>query len=147
MTACPPFVPFLDSNSANACQPEHATVDEDIGDGHGIKSLPGGVVVTWSTADALSAYEAVLSGNATTASLKNTTSAIPAGYSYVGCVAEGPSGRALTGPTLTASNMTRGVCVAFCQSKGFAMAVSRQDPFLSRESLSLTMIRTLLLGS
>lgn len=114
---CPPFVPFLDSASAQACQPANPKVDEDIGDGHGIKALPGNNPVTISGSTYVSTV------NSSTLGYAATTSTIPADYNYVGCIAEGSSGRALTGATWTSTTaMTRGACVSYCSSKGFAYA-------------------------
>lgn len=112
---CPPFVPFLNQASANSCRPQNALVNEDIGNGHGIAALPGNNPVTI--------------GNTTYASSApkpgyvNTTSSIPSGYSYVGCVGEPSSGRALSAATyVNATGMTRGGCVSFCSSRGYPYA-------------------------
>jgi hypothetical protein len=43
-----------------------------------------------------------------TAGYTSTKSAIPAGYSEVGCIAEGKTGRALLAASFTSANMTRG---------------------------------------
>ncbi|OXC63157.1 hypothetical protein AYX13_06867 [Cryptococcus neoformans] len=115
---CPPFVPYIDSASASACKPLNLLVDEDIGDGHSISKLPGDNPL-WI-------------GNGTKPVYPNYTddgigftdfkSVIPDGYTEVGCIAESTTGRALTGSHFTASNMTRGVCVSFCEANGYPLA-------------------------
>ncbi|KAJ9114082.1 hypothetical protein QFC22_005902 [Naganishia vaughanmartiniae] len=114
---CPPFVPFLDNAAAGACQPANPKVDEDIGDGHGIKALPGNNPVT------IAGSTYVSNANNSAIGYIGTTSTIPIDYSYVGCIAEGSLGRALTGASwISATAMTRGACVSFCSDKGFAYA-------------------------
>jgi hypothetical protein len=114
---CPPFVPFLDSASAQSCQPANPKVNEDIGDGHTIKALPGNNPVT------ISGSTYVSTANNSAIGYVATTSTIPSNYSYVGCIGEGSAGRALTGASWTSTTaMTRGACVSYCSSKGFAYA-------------------------
>ena len=47
---------------------------------------------------------------------------LPTNWSEFGCIAEGTSGRALVGASMTNLNTTRAACVAFCELKGFALA-------------------------
>lgn len=115
---CPPFVPYIDSASASACKPLNLLVDEDIGDGHFINKLPGDNPL-WI-------------GNGTKPTYANYSdegigftdfkSVIPGGYTEVGCIAESTTGRALTGSYFSASNMTRGICVSFCEANGYPLA-------------------------
>lgn len=117
LSNCPPFVPFLDSASAGGCQPANPKVNEDIGDGHGIKALPGNNPVT------ISGTTYVSTANNSAIDYIAPTSVIPTDYSYVGCIAEGSTGRALTGASwISSTAMTRGACVSFCSDKGFAYA-------------------------
>ena len=115
---CPPFVPYLDSASANACRPQNAIVNEDIGLGHYISSLPGDNPLWIGNVSKPTTAGYSDSG----IGLFNATSTIPSGFNYVGCIAEGASGRALTGPSTSNANMTRGACVSFCQSYGMPLA-------------------------
>ncbi|ORX38365.1 hypothetical protein BD324DRAFT_578097 [Kockovaella imperatae] len=112
---CPPFVPYLNSS---LCLPENPLVNEDIGMGHYISRLPGDNPI-WIGNGTKPTYANYTDANTT---VGNPQSVIPAGYSFVGCVAEGTSGRALTGASYTGSNVTRGACVAFCESYGYPLA-------------------------
>ena len=60
--------------------------------------------------------------NAPTPALVPAQTPIPTGWTELGCIAEAPSGRALTGASTTSPNMTRAACVDFCASKGFSIA-------------------------
>ncbi|KAK9893605.1 WSC-domain-containing protein [Cystobasidium minutum MCA 4210] len=50
--------------------------------------------------------------------LFTTSHVVASGYSYTGCVAEGSSGRLLTGASTTGDDMTPLKCTQFCSSKG-----------------------------
>ena len=53
----------------------------------------------------------------------DTQEPLLAGWSNIGCIAEGTSGRALTGAsTVDAVGMTVNKCASFCASKGFTYA-------------------------
>lgn len=52
----------------------------------------------------------------------NARKTLPPGLVEGGCIAEGTRGRALTAWTISASNMTRGVCADICTSLGFALS-------------------------
>lgn len=115
---CPPLAPYINTDGANACRPQNALVDEDVGSGHSIPFLPGDNPI-WI-------------GNVTKPSFANytddginlidATSTIPTGYTEIGCIAEGTSGRALTAASFSNNNMTRGACVSYCQAFGFPFA-------------------------
>jgi hypothetical protein len=115
---CPPLAPYLDSTAANACRPQNLQVDEDIGNGHPISKLPGDNPL-WIGNGTKPSHANYTEPNTTYTNFQST---IPSGYSYVGCIAEGTSGRALTGASMSNSNMTRGACVSWCQSFGFPLA-------------------------
>lgn len=114
---CPPFVPYLNTAAASACRPENDLVNEDAGIGHKIARLPGnnplwvgtGPKPSWPNFVDVDTYV-------------SPTSTIPTGYSLTGCIAEGTSGRALTGASFSNNNMTRGVCVSWCADRGFPYA-------------------------
>lgn len=54
--------------------------------------------------------------------LAQKQSTISPGYVQVGCVADAPTSRALTGASFTSSSMSGGACTAFCASKGMPLA-------------------------
>jgi hypothetical protein len=116
---CPPFVPYLNSAAASACKPQNDQIDEDIGLGHKISKLPGDNPLWIGNSTTKPAFTNYTEPNTT---YTNFQSVIPTGYNYVGCIAEGSSGRALTGKSISNANMTRGACVSFCQSFGFPLA-------------------------
>ncbi|WVQ72276.1 hypothetical protein IAR50_001826 [Cryptococcus sp. DSM 104548] len=121
LTACPPFVPYLDSASANGCNPLNDLVDEDIGSGHTISRLPGDNPLWIGNSTTKPSW----GDNATDDSTIGYTdfkSTIPDGYTVTGCIAEGTSGRALAGATFSSTNMTRGICVQWCEDQGFPLA-------------------------
>ncbi|WRT68783.1 uncharacterized protein IL334_005763 [Kwoniella shivajii] len=113
---CPPFVPYL--QSGDGCRGQNDFVNEDIGSGHPIAKLPGDNPI-WIGNGTKPSY-----GNYSDAGISYTDgkSTIPDGYVHVGCIAEGSSGRALTGSTWVSKNMTRGTCVAHCEASGFPLA-------------------------
>ncbi|EIW72958.1 hypothetical protein TREMEDRAFT_24256, partial [Tremella mesenterica DSM 1558] len=117
LSNCPPFVPFLNQDSASACQPQNPLVDEDVGMGHYISKLPGNnpIWIGNGTKPSIPGYKE----NST---LTNVTSSLPGGWSSVGCIAESTTGRALSAKSLSSSNMTGEVCVSWCSSFGFPLA-------------------------
>lgn len=116
---CPPFVPYLNNAAASACKPQNDQIDEDIGLGHKISKLPGDNPLWIGNSTTKPTTANYTEPNTT---YTNFESVIPTGYNYVGCIAEGTSGRALTGKSISNANMTRGACVSFCQSFGFPLA-------------------------
>ncbi|KAL7424676.1 hypothetical protein Q5752_000360 [Cryptotrichosporon argae] len=115
---CPPFVPYLDTAAADACTPQNPLVDEDIGDGHYIALLPGDNPLYFNGTTATEPAAAT----ATTPGLSSPSSTLPTGWNHTGCIAEGTSGRALTGASLSNANMTRAACASWCASRGFPLA-------------------------
>ena len=115
---CPPLVPYLNSDAAASCQPENDLVNEDVGFGHALAKLPGDNPL-WIGNTSKPSTAGYSDANTT---FSNFQSTIPDGYSEVGCIAEGTSGRALTALSWTASNMTRGACVSYCQANGYPLA-------------------------
>ena len=118
LSQCPALAPYVDSAAAYACRPQNPMVNEAIGDGSYISTLPGDNLL-WNGHGIKP-----LTPNFTDDAITYTTSLsiIPNGYANVGCIAEGTSGRALTGASFAAANMTRGACVSFCQSYGYPLA-------------------------
>lgn len=54
--------------------------------------------------------------------VQSPKSIIPSGFTLMGCIAEGTSGRALKGAVFTSQSMNRGVCVSYCADKGYPLA-------------------------
>ena len=115
---CPVLAAVFDQPSADACVLETDIVDEETGFDAPITVLPGcnpfwnGTVSKPPCPDP----------NAPTPALVPAQTPIPTGWTELGCIAEAPSGRALTWMSTTSPNMTRAACVAFCAGKGFALA-------------------------
>ncbi|OCF34866.1 hypothetical protein I316_03412 [Kwoniella heveanensis BCC8398] len=118
LSACPPFVPYIDSAQANACKPLNDQVNEDVGFGHSISQLPGNNPI-WIGEGSKPTYDNYTDDNLTYTDFK---SVIPTGYTETGCIAEGTSGRALNGASFSNANMTRGACVSWCQDRGYPLA-------------------------
>ncbi|KAI0709314.1 hypothetical protein C8Q76DRAFT_105863 [Earliella scabrosa] len=113
---CPPLAAAFDQASADACVLETEIVDEEVGFSGPLQKLPG--------------CNPLWDGTGTRPTCPSTpapplvpvTASLPGNWSEVGCIAEGTTGRALTGASTTAPNMTRAMCASFCQAKGFALA-------------------------
>ncbi|KAL7008536.1 hypothetical protein EMMF5_001798 [Cystobasidiomycetes sp. EMM_F5] len=117
---CAPLKAASDQAKANACKPSRPVLNEDYGLVNPIKALPGDNPV-WSgtgpkpSCQCFLPYPAYISPNST----------LSPGYSTVGCIGEGTSGRALTGASfVSTTNMTGGVCTTFCAGKGFKYAAT-----------------------
>ncbi|KAM5541687.1 hypothetical protein V8D89_004668 [Ganoderma adspersum] len=115
---CPPLAAVFDQAAADACVLETQYVDENIGLDAPITQLPG-CNPFW---DGTGTKPACPNPNAATPSLIDAQVPLPGGWAEVGCIAEGTSGRALTGASTTSPNMTRAVCADFCAAKGFPLA-------------------------
>ncbi|PIL30120.1 hypothetical protein GSI_07738 [Ganoderma sinense ZZ0214-1] len=115
---CPALAAVFDQASADACVLETQYVDENIGLDAPMTILPG-CNPFW---DGTGTKPACPDPNAATPSLIDAQVALPSGWAEVGCIAEGTSGRALTGASTTSPNMTRALCTDFCASKGFPLA-------------------------
>ncbi|KAI0628687.1 WSC-domain-containing protein [Trametes polyzona] len=114
---CAPLEAVYDQAAADACVFQGDLVDEDIGLTAPIASLPGCNPVFGESSDS----DAACAGK-TTPALVPAQSPLPAGWTDVGCIAEGTNGRALPALTLHAPNMTKAVCAEFCDSHGFSLA-------------------------
>ncbi|ODN89698.1 WSC domain-containing protein [Cryptococcus wingfieldii CBS 7118] len=119
LAACAPFVPYLDSASAEGCTPLNDLVNEDIGSGHTISRLPGDNPLWIGNSTTKPSWGDSSDSDIGFTDFKST---IPDGYTEVGCMAEGTSGRALTGASFSATNMTRGICVQWCEDQGYPLA-------------------------
>jgi len=114
---CPALNAVLDTQAASACRFEGSIVDENIGLNGPINALPGCNPV-WDGTGTKPAC-----GATPTPGLESTQQTLLAGWSQIGCIAEGTNGRALTGATYTDTvNMTLNSCASYCGGKGFKYA-------------------------
>lgn len=113
---CPAFAAVQDTTAPGACQFEGIIVDEDIGTNGAITALPG-CNKPWDGSGAQPVCPLD-----TTPGLVDAIQPLPSGWSDLGCIAEGTTGRALTGATIVASNMTKASCSEACGSQGFTYA-------------------------
>lgn len=83
---------------------------------NGVVSLIGGGVASATSAAAAAATSAVTAATGATG--------LPAGYAVgsSSIIAEGTSGRALTGASTSSASMTPAVCAAYCTAAGFALS-------------------------
>lgn len=116
VAACPPLQAAVDQDAANACVIEGQIVDEEIGLTSPIASLPGCNPIWDGTGSRPTCTDLVTPG------LVDAQKPLPSGWSDVGCIVEGTSGRALTGASTTDPAMTKAMCASFCDSKGFSYA-------------------------
>lgn len=113
---CPAFAAVQDTIAPGACQFEGMIVNENIGADGAIAALPG-CNLPWDG----TGPEPTCTFTATPG-LIEAIQPLPSGWSDLGCIAEGTTGRALTGATVVASNMTKAFCSAACGSQGFIYA-------------------------
>lgn len=113
---CPAFAAVQDLNAPAACQFEGMIVNEDIGANAPIAALPG-CNKPWDGSGPQPSCSALA-----TPGLIEAIEPLPSGWSDLGCIVEGTTGRALTGATIVASNMTKALCSASCASRGFMYA-------------------------
>ena len=108
---CPALAAAMDTNAASACEFDGQIVDEETGDEGPIMSLPG-CNKPWN-------------GNGTRPTCDGednpgfvaAVQPLPSGWSDLGCIAEGTSGRALVNVSFTGANMTKAVCSAMCANE------------------------------
>ncbi|KAI0760779.1 WSC-domain-containing protein [Fomes fomentarius] len=113
---CPPLARIFDQASADACVLETQIVDEPAGFTSPIATLPGCNPLWDGTGPRPTCP------NQPTPALVPAQTPLPAGWTEIGCIAEGTHGRALTGASMTSPGMTRAACVDFCASKNFTLA-------------------------
>ncbi|KAH8082838.1 WSC-domain-containing protein [Cristinia sonorae] len=115
---CPAMAKRMNPDAASACRFKGAVVDEPIGDKFPLAQLPG-CNPLWTGTGA----KPTCTGAIPTPALVDTQVPLLAGWSKIGCIAEGKNGRALTGAQLVdAQGMTINKCASFCASKGFPYA-------------------------
>ncbi|KAI9062003.1 WSC-domain-containing protein [Trametes sanguinea] len=113
---CAPLVAASDPAAAAACVFQGDLVDEPTGVNAPIPALPGCNPVFGSGQDTSSC------ANKPTPGLVSAQPPLPLGWTEIGCIAEGTSGRALPALTMSAPNMTKEACAAFCASHNFTLA-------------------------
>ncbi|OSD05015.1 WSC-domain-containing protein [Trametes coccinea BRFM310] len=112
---CPPLAAVFDQAAADACVLEGSIVDEDIGLDAPINRLPGCNPIYGSGQTESCTDIAV-------PELKPAQNPLPSGWSELGCIAEGTSGRALPALTMKDPGMTRAMCASYCGSHGYKLA-------------------------
>ncbi|OBZ65507.1 putative fungistatic metabolite [Grifola frondosa] len=114
--ACPPLAAAFDQPSADACTLEGSIVDEDIGLNDNITALPGCNPLWDGTGPRPTCPSTVTPG------MLAAQQPLPTGWTEIGCIAEGTNGRAFAAASTTDPAMTKAMCAAFCDSKGFSLA-------------------------
>ncbi|KAI9062007.1 WSC-domain-containing protein, partial [Trametes sanguinea] len=112
---CPPLAAVFDQAAADACVLEGSIVDEDIGLDAPISRLPGCNPI-YGSGQAESCTDLAVP------QLKLAQNPLPSGWSELGCIAEGTSGRALPALTMKDPGMTRAMCASYCGSHGYKLA-------------------------
>ncbi|KAI0330773.1 WSC-domain-containing protein [Cubamyces sp. BRFM 1775] len=113
LLACPPLAALYDPQAAAACVYEGVVADEPTGVSSPVTDLPGCNPVYNSGQTCPSKP---------TPALVSVQTPLPSGWTEVGCIAEGTSGRALAALSTTAPNMSKDVCASFCASHGYTLA-------------------------
>lgn len=113
---CPAFAAVMDTAAASACQFDGMIVNEDIGDVSPIAKLPG-CNPTWDGTGSMPTC-----GGTDNPGLVNAITPLPAGWSDLGCIAEGTSGRALPNLVFQGGNTTKAGCSALCANQGLPYA-------------------------
>ncbi|PSR71451.1 hypothetical protein PHLCEN_2v12718 [Hermanssonia centrifuga] len=113
--ACPPLNAAVNDDIASACHAELDIVDESVGlSSPPLAALPG--------------CNPLWVGNGTkptcdptppTPGMINSTLPLPSGWTAMGCVAEGTTGRALASASTTNPAMTPPLCANFCDNLGY----------------------------
>ncbi|KAI0765890.1 hypothetical protein BD413DRAFT_637146 [Trametes elegans] len=112
---CPALAAKFDQAAADACVLETSIVNEDIGLTAPISALPGCNPI----------YNGKPAGPCPQASNPDIVPAqqpLPSGWTELGCIAEGTSGRALPALTMKNANMTKAMCASYCGSQGYKLA-------------------------
>ncbi|OSD05010.1 WSC-domain-containing protein [Trametes coccinea BRFM310] len=113
---CAPLAAASDPEAAAACVFQGDLVDEPTGVTAPITALPGCNPVFGSGQDTSSCATKPNPG------LVPAQPTLPEGWTEIGCIAEGTNGRALPALTMSAPNMTKEACAAFCASHNFTLA-------------------------
>lgn len=119
---CPAFSASNNPNSASAC-PERSPIFPCEPVKGKIDKLPGCITPTGYGHTVTSADISCPGGNVASCNATKTSQPVSwtgdAVYSPLGCYTEATSGRALTGNSYTADNMTAETCETFCSKDGF----------------------------
>ncbi|KAI0628684.1 WSC-domain-containing protein [Trametes polyzona] len=111
---CPPLKAVFDQDAADACVLETSIVDEDIGLNGPISALPG--------CNPIGGNGKACQNTAVAPKLVPAQEPLPSGWTELGCIAEGTSGRALPALTMKDPAMTKAKCASYCGSHGFKFA-------------------------
>lgn len=113
---CPALAAVQDANAVAACQFDGQIVNEDIGLQGPIAVLPG-CNLPWDGNGTMPSCD-----NLQTPGFVDAIEPLPSGWTEIGCIAEGTSGRALTNATIQGNNMTKALCSATCANLAFSYA-------------------------
>ncbi|KAL1948678.1 hypothetical protein VTO73DRAFT_10484 [Trametes versicolor] len=111
---CPALAAVFDQAAADACVLETSIVDENIGLTSPIAALPGCNQIGNSGKSACT--------NLVTPQLVPAQEPLPSGWTDLGCIAEGTSGRALPALTMKDPAMTKSMCATYCGKNGYKLA-------------------------
>lgn len=115
---CPPLNAVVDNTAAAACKPElNILVNEDIGMHSLISILPGCNPVWVGTGP-----KPTCNPEPPTPGFISPKSPLPSGWTELGCIAEGTSGRALSAASTTNDTMTKTLCANYCGGLGYPLA-------------------------
>ncbi|KAI0367419.1 WSC-domain-containing protein [Pilatotrama ljubarskyi] len=112
---CPPLKAVFDQDAADACVLETSIVNENIGLTEPISALPGCNPIYGSGKSQACAQ-------AVAPQIVPAQNPLPSGWSELGCIAEGTSGRALPALTMKDPGMTKAMCASYCGSHGYKLA-------------------------
>ncbi|KAI0341471.1 WSC-domain-containing protein [Trametopsis cervina] len=118
VTACPVLNALIDNDAAAACKIEGQIVNEPIGSSTSpLKDLPGCNPLWEGTGPKPTCNPAK-----PTPGFVSAKSTLPSGWTEVGCIAEGTSGRALTSASTTNPALTKTICANYCAGLGYKLA-------------------------
>ncbi|KAI0694215.1 WSC-domain-containing protein [Cytidiella melzeri] len=118
LASCPPLAPLVNDDAATACHIEGQIVDESIGSlSAPLLELPGCNPLWVGTGPKPTCNPAVA-----TPGLVDAKSTLPSGWTEVGCIAEGTTGRALSAASTINSTMTKPLCANYCDALGYQYA-------------------------
>ncbi|PSR71455.1 hypothetical protein PHLCEN_2v12722 [Hermanssonia centrifuga] len=118
VSACPPLNAVANDQAASACQPELMIVDEPIGTvSSPLTVLPGCNPLWIGTGP-----KPTCDPEPATPGFVDAESTLSSGWTQLGCIAEGSTGRALSSASTTSPVMTRPFCANFCANLGYPYA-------------------------
>lgn len=115
--ACAPLNAAINNAAAAACKPEMSIPNENVGFTSALTKLPG-CNLLWSG----TGPKPVCDPNPPTPSFAPTRSTLPSGWTELGCIVEGTTGRAFTSASTTDPAMTKTLCANYCGNLNFPFA-------------------------